>query len=73
MAKFLWKFKDWIIPRQKFPEHRNTENDAILIPKLPDVQPGFEEADHGESKGVPEKQLLQVHWLTKAFDCVDHN
>jgi len=22
---------------------------------------GFEEEDHGESKGVPEKQLLQVH------------
>lgn len=41
MARFLWKFKEWIIPRQKVPEYRNTENDAILIPKLPDVQAGF--------------------------------
>ena len=30
---------------------------------------------HGESKGIPEKHLLLLHWLhfSVAFDCVDHN
>ena len=29
--------------------------------------------DHLKSKRVPEKHLLLLYWLHKAFDCVDHN
>ena len=29
--------------------------------------------DHRQSKKVPEKCLLLLDWLAKAFDCVDHN
>ena len=29
--------------------------------------------DHGQSERVPEKHLLLLHWLPKAFGCVDHN
>ena len=29
--------------------------------------------DHRKSKRVPEKHLLMHYWLTKAFDCVDHD
>ena len=29
--------------------------------------------DDQNSKRVPEKHLLLLHWYAKAFDCVDHN
>ena len=29
--------------------------------------------NHRKSKRVPEKHPLLLHWLCKAFDCVDHN
>ena len=54
--------------------------------ELPDVQAGFRKGrernqrsnsqhplDHGKSKRVPEKHLFLLYWLSKAFDCVDHN
>ena len=28
---------------------------------------------HEESKGIPEKHLLLLHWICKTFDRVDHN
>jgi len=30
-------------------------------------------AAESQNKGNPEKHLLPLHWLCKAFDCVDHN
>ena len=50
--------------------------------ELPDAQAGFRKGrgsncqyplDHQKSKSVPEKHLLLLYWLAKAFDCVDHN
>ena len=53
--------------------------------KLPDVQVGFRKGRGtrnqianicwiiGKSKRVPEKHLLLLYWLCKAFDCADHN
>ena len=52
--------------------------------KLPDVQAGFRKGRgtqdqianiryHRKSKRIPEKHLLLLHRLHKAFDCVDHN
>ena len=29
--------------------------------------------DHRESKKIPKIHLFLLHWLHKAFDCVDHN
>ena len=29
--------------------------------------------DHRKSKRIPEKHLLLLYWLPKAFECVDHN
>ena len=29
--------------------------------------------DHRKSKSIPEKHLFLFHWLSKTFDCVDHN
>ena len=28
--------------------------------------------DHRKSKRIPEKHLFLLHWLLKAFDCLDH-
>ena len=52
--------------------------------ELPDVQVGFRKGRGTrdqinnihwiiENVRVPEKHLLLLYWLTKAFDCVDHN
>jgi len=52
--------------------------------ELPDVQAGFRKGrgsrhqtanllDHRKSKRIPEKYLFLLHWLAKAFDCVDHH
>ena len=52
--------------------------------ELPDVQAGFRKGrgsrhqtanllDHKKSKRIPEKYLFLLHWLAKAFDCVDHH
>ena len=29
--------------------------------------------DHGESKGIPEKHLCQLHWVHYSLDCADHS
>ena len=53
--------------------------------ELPNVQAGFRKGRGTrdqivnihwiikKSKRIPEKHLLPLHWLTKAFDCVNHN